>query len=197
MSEQVMLKGDQGEALIFRWDSERNNFQSDALKRPVFDEVLTVEVITPGSKESSPVHELLRKFDPETQMPDRERPHTINKYRRQYDAFLQGNASRDIIGTPIEQWPTATPSLVGMCKEAGIFTVDALAILSDEKLRKLGMGGREIRERAKAWVAASQGNAPLEALAAENERLRASVEDLTARIDALGKPPAKTGSKEV
>jgi hypothetical protein len=104
----VMLKGDQGEALIFRWGSERNNFFSTELKRGVFDEVLTVEVITPGSKESSPVLELLRKFDPETALPDRQRDHLIQRYRRQYDAFMAGNAGRDVIGTPIEQWPTAT-----------------------------------------------------------------------------------------
>jgi cell division protein FtsB len=71
----------------------------------------------------------------------------------------------------------------------GLRTVEDLASLNDEGLRKIGMGAVELRQKAKAWMAAAQDKGKLTqdmtALQRTNEQLHNTVASLTAKMEAL------------
>lgn len=190
--------GEEGTALRFFYDTVKNEFQSAQQSRPIFDKVLRVEVICAGSKESIPVFEITRwittgEADEEGTVPIKERKNEQlhDRYKKQLDAFLTDSDDPDMVGTPIEAWTAIDVTLAASCKEAKIYTVEALANLPDGRLNALGMGARGLRERARAFLDASKGNAGNEALAGRVAALEAENERLQQIIGDAGKAPAK------
>lgn len=170
-----LFQSEDGAALRFFVAPDKNNFQTEKQARPIYDEVLYVEVITPGSRESAPVFELERKHDKATGIEEPTRTPHFAKYVKQIEAFRSGGPGADMRGTPLSGWPALDVSLIATLNEGRIYTVEALANISDEKLRVIGPGGSTLRERAKAFLDAAAGNAPSEALAAENAALREQI----------------------
>jgi hypothetical protein len=180
-----LYKTEDNTALRFWWDTNKNNFQSEKLGRPVYNKVLLVEVINPGAASSTVVHELVREFDEETKIVPVRREPMYSKYKRQIEAFLSDSDDPDLIGTPLDAWPALDVAMVASLKESRIYTVEGLASLSDGKLGLLGMGGRALRDKAKAFLEVSAGNAPTERLAGELSRANEEIERLNATIKEL------------
>lgn len=184
-----VYKHEDNSAIRFFYDTEKNNYQSEQQGRPVYDKILCVEVLQAGSKESIPVFNIIKwvsKGDGEDPVEKRDEVR-CERYKRALKAFLEDEDDPDLMGTPIDTWPALDVAMVATCREAKIYTVEALSTLSDTKLGVLGMGGRALRERAKAFLEASKGNSQSEALAArvaaveaENERLKAQIAELGA-----------------
>lgn len=209
MINEKLFKTESGAALRFYEEADQNNFASNKHGRPIFDQVLYVEVITPGSRDSSPVFACERIYAKEVGIEEPARTQYYEQYQRQIDAYRNGTSGAGLTGTPLSSWPRMTVALVATAHAAGVFTVEGLAELPDSRLTAFGPGARELREQAKAFVSAAEGNAPVEALAAENEQLRAEIERLSAAVAALGAqqpqsqaetlppppPPAPTGKK--
>ena len=86
-------------------------------------------------------------------------------------------------GTSIKLWPGATPAQVENLLAIKILTVEDLAAANEDGLRRIGMGGRELRDKAIAWLksAADHGS-----VAAENAALKQEVESLRGAVKALG-----------
>jgi hypothetical protein len=180
-----LFQSDDGAALRFFVAPDKNNFQTERAGRPIFDEVLFVEVITPGSRESAPVFELERKHAEETGIEQPTRTPHFAKYAKQIEAFRVGGDGADMRGTPLSGWPALDVGLIASLNEGRIYTVEALANISDEKLRVIGPGGNSLRERAKAFLAAAAGNAPNEALAAENAALKQQIAEMGETLAAM------------
>ena len=70
-----------------------------------------------------------------------------------------------------------------------IHTAEALAGLDGANLSRLGMGGRELKTQAEAWIAKATGSAGISKLAAENEALKARLDAMEAMM--AGNAPAK------
>lgn len=182
MLQQGLYKGKEGEAVRLYVEPEQNNFASEKHGRPIFDEVLYAEVTAPGQKESSPVFILERKYAEEVGIAEPQRTEKYEQYKDLVTAYRSGNDSVDVRGTPLAAWPAMTVAMVATCHHAGVYTVEALAGLPDSRLSALGPGARSLVERAKAFQSAAEGNAPGEALAAENAKLREDIERLTASV---------------
>lgn len=90
-------------------------------------------------------------------------------------------------GTPITEWPPLTKSQALNLKGINIHTVEQLAAVQDNNLANIGMGARELREKAKAFIEASESTAGLNKLQSENEDLKIQVQALKAQIEAFGK----------
>jgi hypothetical protein len=186
-----LYKTQDGSALRFFEEPAQNNAASERHGRPIFDQCLMVEVITPGSRESAPVFELERTFAAEVGIDTPRRGIKYREYAVQIEAYRAGNNSTDMRGTPLAAWPAISTAIAATLKHAGVYTVDALAALPDSRLSVLGPGGLALRARAIAFIAAASGNAGNEAMAAElatlktdNERLTGEVADLSARLTA-------------
>jgi hypothetical protein len=126
---------------------------------PFFEDIEYVIIESPGGKQT-----VNRKVKPE----DKER------FPNHYKAFL-ANRETPVTGMPIEEFPGITASEVEAFKYAKIYTVEQLASLPDGQLGVLGMDGRKKRQRAHDYIEAAKGNAPIQALRDENEKLRADL----------------------
>lgn len=153
----------------FYRDAIENPAASKAEGRPIFDEVEMVEVRIPGDKLTvfvSPVEE-----------------HHKERWPEIYAAFKR-NEERAASGTPLEHWahPTMTRSRVAELKAANILSVEELASVPDNVLGRLGMGSRELREAARAYIDAAKGGADTAAMAAQIAQLQQMVAALQAPV---------------
>jgi hypothetical protein len=162
----------------FYTEAVQNNFKSTQEGRPVFEDREFVRIIIPGDMRSQPVYEVNEEHK--------------RRWPQQYDAFKRGleDATQ---GTPITEWPPITKARATELKMRNIATVEALAEVGDNILGSLGMGAREMREKARVWLdVAKNGAAPIERLMSKVETLTASNEskdrtiaEMGARLEAL------------
>lgn len=175
-----------GSAIRIWSDTAKNNFLTEKTGRPIFDEAVFVEVITPGASGSSPVFEVKRIFHAEMNHPE-------PMYGMQYERFkdyitqFEKNEAPDtsMAGTPLSEWSEMSKSMAASLRASGVFTVDAVAALPDDKLPLVGPDGRTWREKAKAYIEAAADTATATAFAAERERMYADLADRDNQIKAL------------
>lgn len=139
--------------------------------RPVFRDVEFVRIAIAGDSKTEVVHKVTDKIR--------------NQFPQEYDHWKR-TQQQAVVGTPLEQWPGASVSFVKTCKMMNVYTVEALADLTDAHLRNLGMDARTMQARAKAWLESARDNAATERLAAENSRLHDEVELLKQQIKDMG-----------
>ncbi len=126
----------------FFMESVHNPDRSAKEGRAVFDDVEHVRVTILGDRNSSGASFVV-----------------TDKYRKRwpdhYAAFQRGEVLAKS-GTPLEQWPMMTKSRVLELKAVDIDNVEALAAVTDTNLGIIGLGGRELREQAKAFLDAAR-----------------------------------------
>lgn len=191
-----------GAALRIWRDVSQNKFLSEREGRPLYDEVIFCEVITPGSRDSTPVFELERVFCPEMGHPAPKRGMKYDLYKEYVENFKKGEEhDSSLAGTPLNQWPEMTRTMVATLKAAHIFTLEALAALPDTKITVVGPDGRTWREKAKAYVEHAKSGAYATELAAKVETLHTDLaasldreKALAARVQEL-ETEAKSGKK--
>lgn len=160
----------------FYIEAKKNNFRSEVEGRPCFDDVEKVEILIPGDRRST--------WDGFVKDEHRRR------FPREYAAFKQG-LEAPVDGTPIAQMPGITASQAQELAFSHIKTIEALAGLPDDLLSKaVGMGGMALREKARRWVEATNGSAPMEKLAAENEQLKGTMAEMQAQMVEMQKAMA-------
>lgn len=147
-----------------------NKAKSLEENRPVFDEREMVEIRIPGDRLATHVNYVLDEH--RQRWPDH------------YAAFKRGEA-RAASGTPLEQWPPMTTGRVATLKALGILSVEELSTLPDNMLTSLGMGARELRDQARAYLEAAAGGAAVARATAENADLRAQMERMQTQMEAL------------
>lgn len=121
-------------------------------------------------------------------------------YNEQYRAFKNGEA-QPLSGTPLSEAPFLKESKRRELKALNIHTVEALAALDGTPLKQIGMGGRELKNQAKAYLEAAAGSADVTHLAAENTALKDQVAELQSQMAemiaaAKASAPAKQPARE-
>jgi hypothetical protein len=152
--------------------SEQDIGKSKQLGRYVSRKIDMIRIIIPGDK-----HNIV-----ERRMQERDK----EKYAKEWEAYVK---MEEFVpeGTLLETWPMVSRAQVEDLKYNNIFTVEQLSELSDENLGKVGLGGRLLREHAKAFIETSRKGAVPAALVAENKALKDQVHLLSAQMDALSK----------
>jgi hypothetical protein len=169
------MSNPQSSFVEFFMESVELKSESEKAGRPIYKEIPFIRIQHPGDR----LNVLEVKAD----------EHYKQKYAQKWREFEAGMAG-EVIGTVLSQWPQITKS---QCKEAeyfGIRTVENLAEVNDGALQRMGMGWMELRKKARDYLAAAAGNAPINALQAENERLRNEFEALKASLE---NPEVKRG----
>lgn len=182
-----------GSALRIWRDTAQNNFLSEKLGRPMYDDVVYCEVISPGSRDSTPIFEVIREYHPDMQMAAPRHGSNYEQFKEYITDFEKNEgSSTNLAGTPILQWSEVNRAMASTLRAANIFTVDALAELPDTKLSVVGPDGRTWREKARAYISAAKDAGYATKLAAEldrtREELRSSNEQILAfasRIEQL------------
>lgn len=109
------------------------------------------------------------------------RPDKIEQYQLEYDAWKNGGKA-PLRGTNIRQCDALTPEQIRTCERAHVLTVEDLAQASEQTIRTLGMGAREIKNKAVQWLSSHNSTG---ALFAENERLNTMLAESNEQIAAL------------
>lgn len=111
------------------------------------------------------------------------------RFPRAYAAYKQ-LGTVPVEGMPIDQWPQITRAQGLTLKAAGVHTVEAMAEVHDGNLDKLGTNARELKAKAKAYLAQAADTAAAQHLAAENTKkdlemaeLRRQITDLAAKLE--------------
>ena len=98
------------------------------------------------------------------------------------EAYKRWKAGHDLPehGTPVRNWPSASPAQVRTLLDMGINSVEACADMNEEAVMRLGMGGRALKQQAQAWLQSSNDTGKT---AADLDDLRRKNEALTTRAE--------------
>ena len=110
------------------------------------------------------------------------------QYKDSYRAWQTGQ-ELPVNGTPIKGWGVISPAQQETMIRMNILTVEDLAAINDEGIRRIGMGAVELKNKAKAWLAQLQDKGPLTIKMAqiegENAQLKGQVDTLTRQVEEL------------
>lgn len=109
-------------------------------------------------------------------------------YIESYNHWKKGE-ELPLSGTPIKGWGVISPAQQETLIRMNVLTVEDLGGINDEGIKRIGMGGMDLKNKANAWLAQLQDKGPLtqevSAMKAENSLLRANVDTLTQQVQAL------------
>lgn len=115
-------------------------------------------------------------------------PDLIEKFTKQYNLWKEGQ-EMPIEGTPVRGWGVISPAQQETLIKMHVLTVEDVATMNDEGIKRMGMGGVEVKNKAKAWLAQLADKGPLTMHVAkverENEILKSSVEALQKQVATL------------
>jgi len=106
-------------------------------------------------------------------------------------------------GTDVRNWAVISPAQAKNMISAGCRTIEDLAQANDEALRRLGMGGNDLKNKAKAWLQAAKDHGPLteeiSQLKNQNKQLQGTIDSLQEQIKRfeirLGAQEGETNQK--
>ena len=175
----------------FELRPEEDREESIAQGMPVFKDVEFAMITMPGGGlvVDKPINEALlyewKNGD------NRRKPPSPFAYRA-YEAWKEGREA-PVNGTDLKNWPGVTPAQLKTCQNATVRTIEDLAAANADTIRKLGMGGVAMMEKAKAYLASANQNktseevsalmVKLEALSDTVKRKDEQISDLLERLD--------------
>ncbi|QQO30735.1 hypothetical protein JJC00_18800 [Bradyrhizobium diazoefficiens] len=173
-----------------------NEPASQKAGRPIFDDMEVCEIRFPGDTKCwavFPAHEA----EPNA---TREGGYVIT-YAEHYNAqYLQfkNQSQQTVAGTPLSEAPFLTEAKRRELRALNIHTVEALAALDGAHLKTLGMGGREWKNQAQAYLDRAGSSADVTGMAAKiallEERL-AIAEATAAGVKRATPAPAAAGDE--
>lgn len=115
-------------------------------------------------------------------------PSWFDTYKKALENFKSAQETPEF-GTPVKDWPGASPSQIKTLVDINVTTVEELSTANEETLSRLGMGGRALKQKAIIWLESSgdQGKITEEMtrLSVKNEELEASNIELRDRLVSL------------
>jgi cell division protein FtsB len=167
----------------FYMDTREIPNKSREAGRPIYEDIEMVKIRFAGDKYNvhvAPANEYGAKRDPMTN----QRLTYAQQFPEHYRAFKDGIEFHGS-GTPLSEAPFLTMAKRKELEAANVFTLEALAGLDGTFLQKLGMGARELKNQAEAYLETAKGTAVATKLAAENEAMKAQMEALKAQMAEL------------
>lgn len=112
----------------------------------------------------------------------------ISKYQAAYDAWKDGQ-ELPVDGFPIKGWGVCSPAQQETLIRMHVLTVEQLAQINEEGLRRIGMGAIDLKRKAEEWLKqinkAGKPTIEIAALKKENEALKLSIASLEEKVRML------------
>lgn len=155
---------------IFYTTARLNGGESKREGRDIYRDVDFVQIIIPGDNNSLVDRPVL--------------DHDKERWPRQWEAFER---KQQVVmdGMPIDNWPMLRPHQVAECKAMAIFTVEALANIGDDAIRKLGDWGRKAQTQAIMWGDQAKAGQEVTKLITERDQLKTDLLHLRGQFDDL------------
>jgi len=110
----------------------------------------------------------------------------IDGFHNKFKAWKEGQ-DIPLDGTSVKEWPVLSPAQAENFISIRVLTIEDVAAMTEDAMRGYGMGGRELREKAREWL---KGQSSVNA---ENEALKRQIAELTERLSQLEKIGDNTG----
>ena len=168
-------------AVFFHAVQVRNNFKSDAEKRPIFEERIFIKKLVPGDS---------------TLIVDRPmREQDMEDFPIEWARFEQKKEQK-VAGTPIDAWSAVSETQKAEFKALNIFTIDQFANLPDVAGDKI-MGFNDLRSKARTFIMAAQDSQMMDKIRAEMDKKLKAQETGLAELRAMinkraGRPKKET-----
>lgn len=168
-------------AVFFHAVQVRNNFKSDAEKRPIFEERIFIKKLVPGDS---------------TLIVDRPmREQDMEDFPIEWARFEQKKEQK-VAGTPIDAWSAVSETQKAEFKALNIFTIDQFANLPDVAGDKI-MGFNDLRSKARTFIMAAQDSQMIDKIRAEMDKKLEAQEAELAELRAMinkraGRPKKET-----
>ena len=156
-------------AVFFHAVQVQNNFLTAQEKRPIFQERIFLKKLVPGDS-TLVVDRPMREQD-------------IEEYPIEWARFEQKKEQR-VSGTPIDVWSAISETQKAEFKALHIFTIDQFAQLADSVGNKI-MGFNDLRDKARAFIAAAKDSAVFDKIRAETDAKLAQQEEEMAQLREL------------
>jgi len=167
-------------AVFFHAVQVRNNFKSDAEKRPIFEERIFIKKLVPGDS---------------TLIVDRPmREQDIEDFPIEWARFEQKKEQK-VAGTPIDAWSAVSETQKAEFKALNIFTIDQFANLPDVAGDKI-MGFNDLRSKARTFIMAAQDSQMMDKIRAEMDKKLEAQEAELAELRAMINKKAGRPKKE-
>lgn len=122
---------------------------------------------------------------------NRYNPVWVQHFEAVYKQWKETNTIPDN-GTSIRAWPLLSPAQVATVLAANIRTVEDLAAANEDGIRRLGMGGRDLKNKAVAWLDSAKDTGKV---AAENAALKLEMDALKAQVAELSQYRRESNDK--
>lgn len=159
---------DDGLYVEFYMEAEHQPFESTQQGIPIYKEVPYIMIMFPGDNTKKVV-----------------RPSTdddVSRFPKQW-AFFKNQSLDGHDGTPIDHWPPITKAVALMLKGMNIHTVQQLAAIPDHTLT--WMGARDMRDKAKVYIASATDGSAVLKLQEENENLKNEINILKEQFKVM------------
>jgi hypothetical protein len=150
-------------------------FKTEKEGRPIFEDVVYVEIHTPGNQ--------LNIIDTPA------RDHHKARFPHQWAHYMNahGGDSKQM-GTPLTAWTLISASQAEMLKALKFYTVEQIAFASDDQIAQVGMHAGmaplAFRERAKRYLEAASGEASINKAAEELKKRDQEIAEMKAKHEA-------------
>ncbi|MBK7087005.1 MAG: hypothetical protein IPH53_21090 [Flavobacteriales bacterium] len=117
----------------------------------------------------------------------------VRHFREKYNAFKAGQIEPEM-GMPVRHWPSLSKAQAENLIGAGVRTVEDIAAMNEPTMQRVGMGARELKKKAQAYLESRDANKAAEqitALRIENEAKDDRISTLEARLLALESAASK------
>jgi len=164
---------DENLVVTFKYQAMENSTSSLKEGRPIYEDIEVCEIRAPGQRDVKvfPAHFFSHwTIDPFT---GGQRQVTYaERFKHQYRQFTE-NAAQTKVGTPLDYAKFLTDARRAELRAVNVYTVEALAAVEGAELKNLGMGGREMKNQAIAWLEETKSGAVNKQMEVEMEALRA------------------------
>lgn len=93
----------------------------------------------------------------------------LARYKESYAAFQKGQ-DIPLVGTAIKGWGIISPAQQETLIKMSVLTVEDLAAINDEGIKRIGMGGIDLKNKAKSWLLQLKDNGALVVQMAELQK---------------------------
>jgi hypothetical protein len=149
--------------------AKQNMIRSTQEGRPVYEKQIVLFVRHPGEKDETAVAA---------------QEHHKYEFPRAWAAFEAGQAV-DPDGTPLAVLFPADPHIVAHLRAIHIFTVEMLAGVGEEGMRRIGMGARDYHNRAVKFLEQAEKAAPMHRVEAALKERDDEIASLKAQMQML------------
>lgn len=157
-----------------------NEGKSLKASRPIFDDVEICVIAFAGDTKRVCVFPALEAEPNAT----REKGFQVSYaevYSEQYRRF-KSQEQQAVSGTPLTEAPFLTEAKRRELRALNVHSIEALAAVDGPNLKMLGMGGRELKNQAVAYLENAAGSADVVSMAAQIEKMRETIEALQADL---------------